>query len=151
MASQCPGLVRRSKPVQRIYKHFFKDFEPRSALPRLIRLRLLVKMILIENARTKSLYFGYFWRFVTHVLAIGPRPTYIYVLWAIFGFFIFSGYLLLFLEAKSKIIAFYTKFWARHLHLLRLSVLVCCFAANTYNKITSIFSKVSKPRADSVG
>ena len=41
-------FMLRSKPVQQNYLHFFKDFKQKSALYRLIRLRLLVKMFLMD-------------------------------------------------------------------------------------------------------
>ena len=48
MVYQCTSLLPRSKPVQENYLHFFKDIKQKNALYRLIRLRLLVKMFLME-------------------------------------------------------------------------------------------------------
>ena len=48
MVYQCTSLLPRSKPVQQNYLHFFKDTKQKNALYRLIRLRLLVKMFLME-------------------------------------------------------------------------------------------------------
>ena len=48
LASQCTSFLLRTKPIQRNYRHFFKDFKQKSALCRLMPLRLLVKNFLMQ-------------------------------------------------------------------------------------------------------
>ena len=62
-------LLRR-KPIQQNYQYFFKDFEPKWALEGLMKLKLVLKMVLLEislkpivavsQAMTQKLCFRYF-------------------------------------------------------------------------------------------
>ena len=74
LTSQCTTLLLHRTPVQRNHLHFFKEFKQKFLLYRLMRLRLLVKMLLMEimfgvkvtmNIATKkkpcSGYFTDFW------------------------------------------------------------------------------------------
>ena len=80
----------RLKPVQRNYGHFFfLDFKPKWALEGLMKLKLHLKMLLIEiifewkvimNQKTKvKLSF----RFMSGCLNPRPRKTYVYIFWAL--------------------------------------------------------------------
>ena len=72
MACRCTSLMLESKPVPRNYKNFLKDFQRESARYMLIRLRLLVKLFLMDIilnvketlniATTENPCFGYFCR-----------------------------------------------------------------------------------------
>ena len=96
LASTCSSLVLRSKRVHWNYRHFFRDFKPKSAFSGLIKVRLLVKTLLMEiiltwkgstnQIKTKKLCFGYFWWFLTSAWTLWPRNTYIYVFQVLFGF-----------------------------------------------------------------
>ena len=145
---------RRLDVLQRNYPDFFKDFKEKSMFCRLMRLRLLLKMLLMEInlgvkvtiniTITKKPCFDYIWRFVTHALTLRPRNTYFYGFRTFFSFFIF--------RQPPVVFRFYTKFWAkRALFFLRLNVVVCCLAANHYSEITSIFPKISYRKASAIG
>ena len=101
LASQCTNFLLHIKPVKRNYLHSFKDFKPKSTLCRLIRLRLPVKMLLMEiifqlkviinKETTKKLWFWQFYRIFTRALTLTPRNTYIYGFRAFFGFINFQA------------------------------------------------------------
>ena len=48
LASRCTSFLLRTKPVQRNYRHFFKDFKQKSTLFRLMPLLLILKIFLME-------------------------------------------------------------------------------------------------------
>ena len=89
MASQCTSFLLHSKPIQQNYKHSSKHFKPKSVLYRLMRLRLLVKMLLMETilgvkvimniVKMKKPFWGYFCRLVSRALTLRPRNPYIYI------------------------------------------------------------------------
>ena len=115
LASQCTSQVMRRKPVQQNYLHFFKDLKSKSTFCMLVKLRLLMKMLLMEiilgpkvatnKSATKKPSFQYFCRFVTCALTLRPRNTYI----TIFQHYLDSSGLrpaAVFLEVKSRVIPF---------------------------------------------
>ena len=51
----------------------------------------------------------------------------------------FLSHILFFLEARNKLIRFYTKFLVKRSNFWHLNVLVCCYTANEYGEITGIF------------
>ena len=93
-------FLLNSKQFQQNCKHFFDHFKPKHALKWLMKLRLLVKILVMEIilgvkvtviiVKTKKPCFGYLSIFVTRPLALRVRNTYIYVFRAFFGFFKFQ-------------------------------------------------------------
>ena len=95
--------------------------------------------VTMDQVKTRKLCLGYFCRFATSALTFRPRNMYIYVFRAFFGFYNFwatsCGFWKLGVSSFSSKLNFeYIErdFW-------RLHVLVCCYAANQYTEITSIF------------
>ena len=92
LASTCTSLLQLRKPVQRNYWDFFKDLKSKNAFlinAFLIKLRLLVKKFSNgnyfeiegnhESRNIKTLFWWYFFRFVTRAIILRPQKSNIYV------------------------------------------------------------------------
>ena len=88
LASTCTILLLQSKLVQRNYRHFFRDFKPRSKLKVLIKIRFLVKIHLMEiilvlkirmdQVKRKKNCYRYFCRIMTSALTLrAHKPVYL--------------------------------------------------------------------------
>ena len=159
LRSRCTSLLLCSKPVQRNWLRFFKNFKKQCTLQGIIKLNLLWEMLLLafflpENVRktqnvTKRHSFRTGLRFLISLLNVRPQMTFICSFMDCFSFSNFYANSCCFLNLRKSWLNSELDFIQNKLHFGRLGLLVSCYTVNQYNKIEWTFSQSWKKSAHS--